>query len=1012
MKHTDTRINSMLARLVSLLLVLAMMLPLMPAAMAEEPIGYGYINLDKVRLRKQMSREDNYALLPLNWVCELYQSTAYGTQPYYYVKTNIPKALDREYYGYVQSQFITIMSAGEVAAWQAKGGNGGTATVPPSAEIPSTTPPSSVTDSNYVTAAAGTNYYTYSGGTLTSQGLLATNQAYFVSATAAIGGVRYYVITVNGGSYYAPAAALTFVNGGNDPATPVPTGSTEMGTLKIKLSGKTNMRSSAAETSTNIIAKLNQGTVLPYYSAVESGSHTWYLCFDSSSNQYGYIVDYCVTILTNNITPTPSPVPGTPGNVKGYIEITPDGKTNIRRAAQTGVNNVVIQVEKGTVLPYYSTETINKELWYYVYSAAANAYGYVLGSCAKITSKEGQTPAPITAVPGAGYIKLTYDSVNLRKSTSTDSKQLGQYGKGSIMQLLGVTEVKGEKWYNVYYLGKTGYVMAKFAVECDAKGNTGGGDDPLVSSGYVYTTADKVYVRKSASGTAGVYGQVPNANTVLKIVGKAVKNGSVIWYNVEYEGNKGYIHGNYVSVMTPEQIEAYEKNGIIIPPAPTPTPVPKAVNMIQTTLDKVYIRQAASTDAGYYGQAKLGAVFQYSDITTVGSKKWYKIKFEGVDAYILGSCVKVMTDAEYIAYLNSLPTATPVPTASPTPNLADMSSTALTNIEKVVLRSAPAGSEVSVIYAGGTVLTLQGETAKAVQNKVEYTWLKVKVGSAVGWVRSDLVRILTKTQAEMYVKTGDPDAKPEATYVSLSMGATGTAVQTLQAKLVEKGYLKAGTYTYGTYDTATKSAVIAFQTAEGLYVDGVAGSKTQHALYGTVETGYYDNGAGPGTTTLYTPELKDWFKSDIQSIFKKGYVAVVTDVKTGISWKIKRWSGGNHADVEPLTAADTAKMCRVYNVKVAQDIYDKNLYQRRAVLVTIGTHSYCGSMYGCPHNYPEGDTIDDNDFYGQFCIHFVNSMTHGTKENPAHVDKDHQTAITYAYNNAVSLLTGFGYTFK
>ena len=57
-----------------------------------------------------------------------------------------------------------------------------------------------------------------------------------------------------------------------------------------------------------------------------------------------------------------------------------------------------------------------------------------------------------------------------------------------------------------------------------------------------------------------------------------------------------------------------------------------------------------------------------------------------------------------------------------------------------------------------------------------------------------------------------------------------------------------------------------------------------------------------------------------------------------------------------------------------------------------------------PHNYPDGDTIPDNNFNGQFCIHFVNSKTHGSSKNPAHVDSDHQKAIMYAYENAAALL--------
>lgn len=65
-------------------------------------------------------------------------------------------------------------------------------------------------------------------------------------------------------------------------------------------------------------------------------------------------------------------------------------------------------------------------------------------------------------------------------------------------------------------------------------------------------------------------------------------------------------------------------------------------------------------------------------------------------------------------------------------------------------------------------------------------------------------------------------------------------------------------------------------------------------------------------------------------------------------------------------------------------------------------------MYGVPHNYPAGDTILDNDFYGQFCIHFVNSKTHGSGIVDVGNSKNgwygHQDAIMDAYRNAAKKL--------
>ncbi|WP_346026859.1 peptidoglycan-binding protein [Beduinella massiliensis] len=68
-------------------------------------------------------------------------------------------------------------------------------------------------------------------------------------------------------------------------------------------------------------------------------------------------------------------------------------------------------------------------------------------------------------------------------------------------------------------------------------------------------------------------------------------------------------------------------------------------------------------------------------------------------------------------------------------------------------------------------------------------------------------------------------------YVYMQYGSRGTAVTRLQQALKDKGYLKGKVD--GIYGDQTYDAVKAFQRAKGLVVDGIAGRKTQNALYGT-----------------------------------------------------------------------------------------------------------------------------------------------------------------------------------
>ena len=130
-----------------------------------------------------------------------------------------------------------------------------------------------------------------------------------------------------------------------------------------------------------------------------------------------------------------------------------------------------------------------------------------------------------------------------------------------------------------------------------------------------------------------------------------------------------------------------------------------------------------------------------------------------------------------------------------------------------------------------------------------------------------------------------------------------------------------------------------------------------------------------------TAREMDWWTSDIQEIFARGVTAKITDVATGLSWYEQRRGGTNHADCQPLTAADTAKLKQAYGGKWS--------WNRRAVFVTINGVNYAASINGMPHG---GGSITDNNFNGHHCIHFTNSRTHGSNK----VDAQHQAAIKVA----------------
>ena len=229
-------------------------------------------------------------------------------------------------------------------------------------------------------------------------------------------------------------------------------------------------------------------------------------------------------------------------------------------------------------------------------------------------------------------------------------------------------------------------------------------------------------------------------------------------------------------------------------------------------------------------------------------------------------------------------------------------------------------------------------------------------------------------------------------YTPLQYGSTGDRVLSLVRELKSQGFYS-GTET-SNYNSSVENAVRTFQKIIGLTEDGIAGSKVQFILFNAIQYFFASEDVVDLSFDIYPVETIDWFEGGINELWPVNSDFKIYDVKTGKVWWAHRWAGGYHVDAEPLRAADTAILCEIFGVSSADEITEKTHWQRRPCLVTIGEQTFACSLYGVPHNYPDGDTIADNGFDGQLCIHFTNSKTHNGKS----VDSNHQKAIQEAYD--------------
>ncbi|CAH1204740.1 hypothetical protein PAECIP111891_02593 [Paenibacillus allorhizoplanae] len=132
--------------------------------------------------------------------------------------------------------------------------------------------------------------------------------------------------------------------------------------------------------------------------------------------------------------------------------------------------------------------------------------------------------------------------------------------------------------------------------------------------------------------------------------------------------------------------------------------------------------------------------------------------------------------------------------------------------------------------------------------------------------------------------------------------------------------------------------------------------------------------------TKHYGEMLPWEEASL--VLPKYSSFTVVDLMSGLSFEGQRRAGSHHADVQPLTKTDSATLKSIYGGQWSWD--------RRAVLVKLNGRTLAASMHGMPHG---GDGIPGNDFNGHFCIHFLGSVTHGSRSvDPAHQVMVHRAA--------------------
>ena len=628
-------------------------------------------------------------------------------------------------------------------------------------------------------------------------------------------------------------------------------------------------------------------------------------------------------------------------------------------------------------------------------------------------SSASSAPSSASTAAAAGTTgSITNGGTNFREGPGKKYRSMMKLDRGTVVAITSVPAAVGEEyWYGVSYDGKEGYISSEYIRIV----STGGGSSTVTISptasptpppstdtdGYnaVQLVLTSAHLRNSPNGSYNRDFDWEGVGSILPLAGSGTTTAGYVWYPVSRNGSTYYVRQDCVRLIRSSSVST-----ITTAPASSVTAVP-AASAATTSSSSSNVKGYVTTTKGGCNLRATPAgttIKQIAKNVTLpylanpiqkSGYTWYYVDADGNRGYLRSDVVSVKSGSSSSSSSSEETSSA----AAEDPNATGYVKTTSTDVN---MRSkAGYTSLLGRITGKGVVLPYYG--MPSVVNGV--TWYKVHYAPlGDGYVHGSYVTIVnsdgsaTPTPEPTEAPTGAvitaTTSQVEASYPTLKLGSTGSAVTKLVQALKDRGFYS-GSVT-SKYTSAVQSAVRSFQKSAKLSVDGIAGAATQHALYGTVPVGAADT--SNLTMTLYPAEKIDWWTGGIQTLWARGANYKVYDVKTGIVWWAHRWSGGYHVDAEPLTAADTARLCKAYGVTTSEEIKNKNLYQRRPSLVTIGNQTFACSLYGIPHNYPEGDTISTNDFKGQVCIHFTNSWTHGSKK----VDSLHTEAIQYALEHA------------
>ena len=411
-------------------------------------------------------------------------------------------------------------------------------------------------------------------------------------------------------------------------ATPTPAVSPTATSPAVVAYGKcaasgVNFRSGPA-TSYASLGKLDKGDEMRIYGV--SGS--WY--YGEVDGVVGYVSGGYITITATS-TSTPE------ATVSPTATATADPYTTVQTGTLT-TGNVKLRIGPDT--SYAQLKALDKNTGVYILGFSGNWYyvltgglkGYVYGQYISITGTaridaDGNLESA-SSTPDSGGAGVTTGSVNLRKGPDKSYASIKILSKGTSFAISGLTN----GWYKVALSdGTAGYVSSKYVnvTQAYVASETSSGAEETKNSIGIGVTTDSVNFRQGPSTSTKKLSMLSKGESVTVY---SLNDG---WYEVEYNGTRGYLYAKYVTVTRVDIPATQTNTGSGITSGTGSGSVTMASG---TTNSRVNFRDAPNTVTGNI----LETLAKGTGLEILGQcGDWYYVLKNGTAGFVSGSYVSV-----------------------------------------------------------------------------------------------------------------------------------------------------------------------------------------------------------------------------------------------------------------------------------------------------------------------------------------------------------------------------------